>query len=356
MKLLFGMVLVLVCGAAFPESRAVAWSGQQARGALTAPALSPRSRESKPALTVAAIPPVPSGAVAEDHIQRLRLGDQTFVFAKRSLHVLGAAANDEFGTTDQYWDLRDASGAVIFRPPAITPRVRDRSFEETESVAARALKTRLGRSLIVEGDSEPSAPNAGGWVQVLGIVNGKLVPLGPPIYSNFIGEAVDSYAPTPMFRGEPPRAIERDVLNFRVWTGNFNIVYPVQIDWNSGNLRPAHRCFGSPGMVEVGCRYKLYQIEAARSTTDLTFVRLFSEPDEHMGVPAHVVVRPDSRIEFLDASVLVNWVQDANSIGFGIGGDSDSRTDVWLHLKIDGREGWIHSEEDFEAVGLYRGD
>lgn len=356
MKLLLGVVLVFVCGAATFEAHPFAKRRQQAPARTKVPTQPQRSAEPGARLTVAAIPAVPAEAVAENHVQRLALADKTFVFAKRTLHVRRAASTDEFATTDQYWELRDPSGAVIFRRPAITPGIRDRSFEETESVAAHVLKTKFGHALIVEGDSEPSAPDSGGWVQVFGIVDGKLAPFGPPVTSgDFIGEAVDSYTVSPMFRGQAPRTVERDVLNFRLWTGNFNIIYPVQINWMTGSIRPAWRCLSGgangPGLVDVGCRYKLYQTEAVRNTTDLTFVRLFSEPDEHMGVPAHVVVRPNSRIEFLEASVLVDWVQDANSINFEIGGGSDA-AGVWLHLKIDGHEGWIHSEEDFEAVGL----
>jgi hypothetical protein len=40
------------------------------------------------------------------------------------------------------------------------------------------------------------------------------------------------------------------------------------------------------------------------------------------------------------------WSEDEKSITFGANGD------MWLKVRIDGAEGWIHSEEDFEAVGL----
>lgn len=358
MKSLFGVVLVSMFGSAFSASYAVARDRRQSPrvpAQTAAPALPHRSRQHGPRLTVAAIPSVPTGAVAEIHTQHLALGDQAFVFLKRTLHVRGVSITDEFGTTDQYWELREPSGAVIYRPPAITPRIRGGSFEETESVAAHVLKTRFGRALVVEIDSEPSVPDSGGWVQIFGIINGKLAPFGPPITSgNFIGEGVDSYTVSRMFRGEAPRTIERDVLNFRLRTGNFDIIYPVQIDWETGSLRPAWRCLaGAPngrGLVEVGCRYKLYRVEPTRSAA-LTFVRLFPEPNEQMGVPANVVIKPKSLIEFLDASVLVEWTQDTNAINFGVGGGSGA-AGVWLHVKIDGRDGWIHSEEDFEAVGL----
>jgi hypothetical protein len=74
-------------------------------------------------------------------------------------------------------------------------------------------------------------------------------------------------------------------------------------------------------------------------------VRLFPEPDDGY-TPRHVVVEPQGKIEYLESRVPVAWREDANSISFGVQGD------VWLKVRIDGREGWIHSEEDFEAVGL----
>jgi hypothetical protein len=39
-------------------------------------------------------------------------------------------------------------------------------------------------------------------------------------------------------------------------------------------------------------------------------------------------------------------MDDAGS--FGVVADSDS----WLKVRIDGKEGWVHSEEDFRALGV----
>ncbi len=33
---------------------------------------------------------------------------------------------------------------------------------------------------------------------------------------------------------------------------------------------------------------------------------------------------------------------------FGAAGNGD----VWLKVRIDGKEGWVYSEEDFSAIGL----
>jgi hypothetical protein len=79
----------------------------------------------------------------------------------------------------------------------------------------------------------------------------------------------------------------------------------------------------------------------------MTFVRLFSEPDEGF-TPKHAVIKPDSKIEFIEAQLAVAWSSDQNNISFGVA-NSDT---IWLHIKVDGQDGWITSEEDFEAVGL----
>jgi hypothetical protein len=78
----------------------------------------------------------------------------------------------------------------------------------------------------------------------------------------------------------------------------------------------------------------------------MTFVRLHQEAEEGFGTPAHVVVRKDSEIEFLAAETEVIWAEDENGVALTV---SD---DVWLKVRIDGKEGWIHSQDDFQAIGL----
>jgi hypothetical protein len=135
-----------------------------------------------------------------------------------------------------------------------------------------------------------------------------------------------------------------DVLKFRVWTGNFSIVYPVLINWITGKLQPAWRCLEmtSQGQVER-CSYPI-TVEAHREDQP-TFVRLFPQPDDGY-VPKHVIVQPQSRVEYVEARVPVAWNEEANGISFDLHGDT------WMKIRIDGVEGWIHSEEDFQAVGL----
>jgi len=41
-----------------------------------------------------------------------------------------------------------------------------------------------------------------------------------------------------------------------------------------------------------------------------------------------------------------DWEEDTDAVNINIAGDP------WLKVRIDGKEGWIHTQEDFEAIGL----
>lgn len=99
------------------------------------------------------------------------------------------------------------------------------------------------------------------------------------------------------------------------------------------------------GFRESGCEVAV-QAERVPSDQDLTFVRLFTDANE-AGVPRHVVLRKDSRVEILAAKIKLAWEEHRDVIFFG----ADDQ-DPWLKVRIDGQEGWIHTQEDFDAVGL----
>jgi len=109
-----------------------------------------------------------------------------------------------------------------------------------------------------------------------------------------------------------------------------------------------------------GCQYKIVP-EDKLYTQGVTFVRLWPKPDEKSGPAANTVVKKDSKVELLAALVATQWVPsgtaqpsgnsngplaDAGSIG--VANDAD----LWLQVRIDGKEGWMHSDEDFRALGL----
>jgi predicted small secreted protein len=342
-------------------------SGQAVPGGATRPAAQ-NPQPSASANRASAIPssaqssasrPVPSAAPKSDASPpKVVVSDrsQTLVVAQQTFRLLTHVQSIE-GTSDEtveWWELRDAKEHVVYRE-SYQVTFENGTFENTVWIGANSFTTPQGSGILIHGVDLPSAPDSGGWVQVFGFRYGRdkyaadeslFGRFGPPILINgeFLDIGTNSFRSTPTsFRGATT-AVMNDVLRFRVWTGNFNILYPVLINWITGKLQPAWHCIEttSKGQVER-CSYPI-TVEAHRDNQP-TFVRLFPEADDGY-TPKHVMVQPQSKIEYLEARTPVAWNEDAKAVAFGVSGD------VWIRVRIDGLEGWIHTEEDFEAVGL----
>lgn len=299
------------------------------------PASSPSSEAAGP--KSAAPPPK---VIISDQSQTLIVAQQSFRLLTHVQRIEAPA--DE---TVEWWELRDAVEHVVYRE-SYPVAFENGMFESTVAISANSFTTNQGSGILVHGMEEPSDPESGGWVRLFGFKYGRdkyaadpglFGPFGPRILveGKFLDIDTDSArAATAM----------HDVLKFRLWTGHFNIVYPVLINWITGKLQPAWRCIQTTSKGQVdSCTYPI-TVKANRAS-EPTFVRLFPEPDDGSS-PRHVIVQPQSKIEYLEARTPVVWNEDAEVISFNADGDS------WIRIRIDGVEGWIHNEEDFEAVGL----
>ena len=325
-----------------------------AAGAIVRPAAQPAAQAPAPRTPAPApvVKPVsvqpPKIVTLERTLGPFQVNNQSFTLVTHIQSIDRQPHDPDSDETVEWWELRDAAGTPVFHQQ-LGVSLQNGGFAETESVGARQLKTKLGEGILVDGGFLPSDPEYSGWFQVFGLFNGKLVPFGAPMSTDgeFLGEEEESFQPSAMFRGQQPQTVTRDVLNFRVWTGNFSIIYPVLIDWIQAKVRPAWTCYRmtAKGMVAT-CTYKV-QADASRTTNDLTFVRMYAEPEEGFPV-THVVIKPESKIEFLEAQLAVDWSADKDNISIGVGNGAD----VWLHVRIDSQEGWIRTQEDFQAIGL----
>lgn len=327
-------------------------SAQQSGSSPGLPAGHPVSPPAVTQLSAAvATDTTPVKTIAREKTQGpFQLGNQSFTFVKRVLSVDRQPHNPDDETVE-WWELRDRTGLAILHQSYGPVAFENGTFRETTWVDARALKAKFGLGILVEGYDLPSAPNSGTWVQVFGMFNGKLVSFSPRIATDgeLQGEALESFTPTVMFRGRKPQEVQRDILNFRVWAQDFSIIFPVLVDWNSAKVRPAWHCLQMTPLGQIDrCRYKI-KADPHREQKELTFVRLFNEPQEGLGTPAHIIVKPASKIQYLEAETPVDWHEEKDFIYISVPAGPG---ELWLHVNIDGRDGWIHTEEDFQAVGL----
>ncbi len=271
-------------------------------------------------------------------------GGQTFTVVAHNKRVPGKQG--EFAQALASLDIADAAGAVLHHEE-FPHAVENGEFTETCSVSVNPITGSNGAGLLLDTGCLPSAPMSGGPWQIFGIVNGKLAPIGKRLYAE--GEMGD-FVPGKVIHMGNLTQILADELRIRLFTGYFFVTVPVRVNWMEGKLAFAQHCFyqSGHGMAEGGCEMPIEGVERHPGEQELTFVRMFTESNEQIGTPAHVVVKKDSRVEILAGKVLVTWEEGKDGIGLGVADD------IWVKVRIDSKEGWIHTDEDLQAIGLYR--
>jgi hypothetical protein len=340
----------------------------RARHSASAPSAQPSAQPSPSQLAIPpqqnASPQAVSATTAPDESAK-RLGPFTitgrgYTVELRTRKIRPADTNDS-GDTVVAMEIRDGAGAVQYRRVFPYAEAKEDYFEAW-SASALLLSGTNGTGLLVSYDSyaEPSAPEEEptGWFQVFGVLNGKLTPFGAPLEVH--GGLLEEYLRGNEYKAAQAVGAHADEVEFKVWAGHCRLKYPVRVDWVKGKLIPAQECKKTAGELGAGCQYrvvpedKLYQ-------TDITFVRLWPSADEKSGPPMKTVVKKDSKVELLTALAATQWVEGNVAVpggsskgplddagGFGVAPDLD----LWLKVRIDGKEGWMHSEEDFRALGL----
>lgn len=293
------------------------------------------------------------GATADDEAplqdieQRLGpfpISGRDFTVVLHLKRIIPAQAEHPPETALAALDIRDPSGATVYRE-MFSYALEAGAFSDSCMASAQLLTGGFTTGLLIGVGCSPSAPSSGEVWELFGLINGRLTRFGKPFTTS--GEFL-RVIPHPPRKVGAATVFVPDVLQFRVWTGNFHVTVPIRVDWMQGRLIPGLRCFEQTGrgLRESGCEVP---VEAQRvpGEEDLTFVRLFTEATELMGVPRHVVIRKDSRVEILAARIKLAWDESRDVIFFG----ADDQ-DPWLKVRIDGKEGWIHTQEDFSAVGV----
>jgi hypothetical protein len=273
---------------------------------------------------------------------------------------LRPGAATDAGDTVVGMEIRDDAGTMLFRKAFPYVETTDDNLEFW-SVSALILSGKNGMGLLVSYDSysEPSAPEEepSSWFQIFGVVDGKLAPFGAPFLVQ--GGLLEEYFHDNVYKAARPLGAQADEVEFKVWTGHARMRYPVRVDWAQGKLTPAQDCTSASGSLSAGCQYKVLP-EEKLYRSEVTFVRLWPGADEKSGPPIKAIVKNDSKVELVTALADAQWVEgnlaspsaskspldDAGGVAIA------PNSELWLKVRIDGKEGWMHSEEDFRALGL----
>jgi len=255
--------------------------------------------------------------------------------------------------TARSFEVRDATGVTVYRQKIENPAGeaeladirKEGRFAFTEAVYASRMMGAGNQALVVGWSSLPSAPDSCTTYVVLGLFEGKLVPFSEPFCEDIASPGIDSPERAWKLKRDPDTGFEN--FEIRRSYGFFHVIIPIRVDFLMARLLPARWCvgLGAPSPLAEHCEFPV-QAERIPSKED-TFVRLFPSPDE-TGIPRHVIVKPDSKIEYVAA--LASNAMDRS------GKWKDDRIDEipWLKVRVDGKEGWVHAAEDLNALGLFQ--
>jgi len=324
----------------------LSWPGVRGQSCQPSAAKQQSAPQDSKQLTVA-----PAGtAKLEDVEQRLgpfQLGPinthgQDFTVVLHSKRLPGAKPSTTDSGALASLEILDSAGRIQHQE-TFGYSVEGETFNDSCSASAEVLKGSMIAALLITSGCEPSAPEGGATWEIFGVWNGKFQRLGKPFTTE---GGMAGFSAGEVTKRGTATLFQSDVIRLQVWTGNFHVIIPLTFNWMQGQLMPP-RCLvqSGHGAVEGGCELP---VEAERVPTGqgLTFVRMFAEANEGMGIAQHVVVKNDSKVEILVAKAIVVLNEGKDVIDIGIGDDP------WLKLRIDGQEGWIRTQEDFLAIGL----
>ena len=358
-----GAAMLAVLLAVYTWRTANTHADKQAAQPQIAPAAKAQpSSPLQPAATPAAAPVGLNASIKPGDEVEQRLGpfliagkEYTPVLRKQ----LPAGAKPGEGQTVVSLEIRDPAGVSQFSRAFANAGGGD-GFINTVSVSVIPLSGATGNGLFVsyDEDSEPSAPEpeSSGWWQIFGVVDGKLKPFGGPIL--LVGDLLPADRSERAQAPGTPITAPGDVLQFKVWAGRFRLIFPIRIDWTHGTLTPAQPC-EKTGTTAGACDYGVVP-EDQRYVAEMTFVRLCTDPTEACLKPDRAVVKRDSKVELLathgevqfDPGKVSGWSGDPKNAMGDAGGISIVSKEAWLKVRIDGKEGWIHGQEDLDALGM----
>lgn len=295
---------------------------------------------------------------AERHLGPFSIRGQNFSVVLHEKRLPGAT-DPRFAQTLSSVEIRDAAGAHAYQK-TFQFGIEEGKLERSLKASAGLLSGKYFTGLLISYRLKLSTgEDAEAW-QVFGYQDGRYKAqdarfrvFDKPLRSDYpMGNPpTEVQIVTPSGIVTKPMVPEGETFEFRVWTGNFYVLLPVGVNFAHGKLLPSRRCFGTggakPGMHEIGCDL---QVEAKRKPPDaeMAFLRLYRGEEPNEGEVLHLVLDKNSKVQILKSSAYIDW---------GLAGDlmQVAFRDLWLKVRIDDdnqKEGWIHSDEDFAAIGL----
>jgi hypothetical protein len=244
-------------------------------------------------------------------------------------------------------EIRDAGGNQVYQE-SFAVLFADGRFTQTLTVSGTRLDAAGGQALVLRFLEESADSGANETWQMFSLVNGALMHYGAPLPVGQGSATVNGVVTGVMLQGGigvVPLASTAEPVEFQVWAGSFFVAVPVRVDWEHGQWSEAEECFVTQGgsLQPSGCNMKVAL--RRQPIVDGATVTLYAQPQEDPYAARPIPVRSNSALEFLAVRARAKWQDRGDRFAC-------SFDDLWLRVRIDGAEGWVHSPADFAALGL----
>jgi hypothetical protein len=231
------------------------------------------------------------------------------------------------------------SGRVVYEEEVAALLADGWQDESWIEVSANALEDAGGRprGLELVYAFYPSAPTTGVSFRILAPREGGMKALTPMM--TYAGEVDNLPAGSQPFS---QRLLDGNRFVAELWRYSFAALVPLRVDLDC--TPGSDRCVTIALPDSIGGLAR-FRVEATPRPIDATAtIELFPAPNA--AAAERVTIRPGSKVEILGGAGRVELNESDPPVV------TIDASDDWLHVRIDGRTGWVQSEQTFNAIGL----
>jgi hypothetical protein len=224
-------------------------------------------------------------------------------------------------------EIKDEKGVTYFK------KEYDIAAESSYTVEnAFKLEGQSGEGLIIFYDSEPNAPPCGPEFQIFGMVSGSLKAMSPSIIVCGQFEKLPEGMPRGVLK-----LLDGDLIKVNVWKNFFGIRIPFKVDFQKMTIAPLI----AQGVFDID----VHETQGAVKTELSNKVILCSDHNPSSQQES-LIVSEQAKVIFMGAYADVQ-LEQAGTAHLDI-----KITNVWLKVKVDGKEGWVNDIDSFFMLGL----
>lgn len=224
--------------------------------------------------------------------------------------------------------IKDQNGVLLLKKE-FNPQKRDAVSYDVEAIDAPGI----GKVLLLSENIDPGAPGTGSSYRLFRFNSkGEFVPITGVISPYCIKIKSNCFEIVPYGENATP------AIKSESWTTSFFVIYhyPINPEGHAAIKAIPIKKRDLPVEVDLLEAMKGRKNYAEWYPNQKQEITLYSTKNFNDQKTLKIVVKTDSKIQFLDATP-----------------DKDNKNYIWwLHISIDGQEGYVKDLEDFRKLGL----